>query len=528
MTKLGLPAEQLYHEKPLKTVGIYSRNREEWIFTDIACWMMTIVSIPLYDTLGEESMAWTFDQTELSTVFLSSENLKNILAFFKKGRTKTLKNIVCFDDLTPEEKTAIEEAGLKGINMSEVIELGKANPDIPLKPCTGDDIMTICYTSGTTGKAKGVVITHLNFRNDAASALLSGIVNGYKVGFGTISYLPFAHTFERVTFYMGIVGGFRMAFYHGSLAELKDDVVLAKPNIMIGVPRVFGRFYSAISSSLRSLGGFKRKLIETAMATKLDNYHKTGAVNHWLYDTLVLSNIRNSFGGSIATFVSAAAPMDPVIMETIKLWCSCCFIQGYGLTETCGPTAISYDDDTYPGSNGPPMACSVVKVVDVPEMDYYSTDMIDGKLTPRGELCVKGSNAVKEYFKDPERTVMLYDSEGWLHTGDIALLNSAGCIRIIDRRKNIFKLSQGEYIAPEKIENTLANSPWIMQQFIYGDSFQSYLIAVIVPNQGPVMRWAKENNIEGTYEKLCEDPKLNAEILTDLTRLSRDKKVYSY
>ena len=128
-------------------------------------------------------------------------------------------------------------------------------------------------------------------------------------------------------------------------------------------------------------------------------------------------------------------------------------------------------------------------------MNYRSTDKTGEDNTPRGELLVKGTIVLKKYFKDPEKTKEAIDTQGWLHTGDIVVLSREGTIKIIDRRKNIFKLQQGEYIAPEKIENVLVNSRWLTQIFVYGDSFQTYIIAIIVPNKEKVMKWAAEKGI---------------------------------
>jgi long-chain acyl-CoA synthetase len=515
----------MYKGSKLRLVGIYSKSREEWLLTDIACWMMSITNVPLYDTLGEESICWTFEQTSLSTIFLSCDGISKLANIAKKGKLKTLKNLVCFDEVTKEIRKQADEIGLNLITFTEVINSGKTTYTMPLNFCNGNTFITICYTSGTTGKAKGAVLTHRNFRDNAYVGLLSGVIAGYKYGFTHLSYLPLAHVFERILCYVSIIGGFKVAFYHGDLAKLTEDILVAKPNIFIGVPRVFGKFYESIMSKISPLEGFKRTLIDTAISTKLESYRKDGSITHWLYDKLVFSKIRNAFGGHLKILVSAAAPIDPSMLEMFKILFSAIVIQGYGQTEGAGPLAISYYDDTYPGSSGPPMQCSIAKVVDVPEMEYFSTDIINGQPTPRGELCIKGTNLSKEYFKDPERTALMYDSEGWYHTGDVALITPTGGIKIIDRIKNLFKLQQGEYVAPEKIENVLSTSPWVMQLFVHGNSFQTYLIAILVPNKEAVMKWGENNKVSKSYEELCKDLELNKAVLKDLSALGYEKGV---
>lgn len=522
---MNLPAEQVYKGSNIKLVGIYSRTREEWLLTDIACWMMKVANVPLYDTLGEESIGWIFEQTCLTTIFLSADGIPKIANIMKKGIIKTLENVVCYDEITPEAIKIADEVGLKIIKFEDLQKLGKENCTMPLNFCGGDDIATICYTSGTTDKAKGAVLTHQNFRDNAHVSLLSGIFAGYKVGFVFLSYLPLAHVFERILCYICIIGSFKIAFYHGDLSVLNEDMFVAKPDVFVGVPRVFSRFYSAIMGNINSLTGFKHSLATSAINTKLERLRKNGVETHWLYDKLVFNKVKNAFGGNLKAFVSAAAPMDSNMMEEFRILLSIRFLQGYGQTESAGPLSISYYDDTFPGSSGPPMQCSIAKVVDVPEMEYFSTDLTDGQPTPRGELCIQGTHLAREYFKDPEKTALMYDSDNWYHTGDIALITPGGGIKIIDRKKNLFKLQQGEYIAPEKIENTLSTSKWILQLFVYGDSYQTYLIGILVPNKDVVMKWAGNHNLKGSYEEICKNQEINKIILKDLEVLGREKGV---
>jgi len=525
MMKMGLPTEQRYKGKKLKLVGIYSRTREEWLLTDIACWMFTITNVPLYDTLGEESINWIFEQTSLTTIFLSSDGIPKIAKIMKKGTIKTLKNLVCYDEITEEATKIADGVGLNLIKFEDLVALGKEHCTMPLNFCGADDIATICYTSGTTDKAKGAVLTYKNFRDNAYASLISNIYPGFTNSFIFFSYLPLAHVFERILCYICIIGGFRIAFYRGELLALNEDILVARPYVIPGVPRVFSRFYSEIMKGINSLTGYKHTLATNAIATKFKRYTEDGVGAHWIYDKFLFSKVRDAFGGNLKILVSAAAPIDSDMMVYLKIFLSAYFLQGYGQTESAGALSISYYDDIYPGSSGPPIPCSIAKVVDVPEMEYFSTDETNGKSTPRGELCIKGTHLTKEYFKDPEKTKAIYDSEGWYHTGDIALLTPCGLIKIIDRKKNLFKLQQGEYVAPEKIENILSLNPWVLQLFVYGDSYQTYLVAILVPNKEVVMRWGEQKELTESYEELCKNKKLNETIVKDLGNLGRQKNV---
>eukprot|EP00826_Nyctotherus_ovalis_P056083 TRINITY_DN750_c0_g2_i5.p1 TRINITY_DN750_c0_g2~~TRINITY_DN750_c0_g2_i5.p1 ORF type:complete len:589 (+),score=134.18 TRINITY_DN750_c0_g2_i5:453-2219(+) len=528
MAKMNLPAEQEYEGSKLKLIGIYSKTKEEWLLTDIACWMMDVTNVPLYDTLGEETICWTFEQTLLSTIFLNSDGILKLASIMKKGGIKTLKNVVCFDEVTSEAKQIAGEVGLRVIKLSELVVLGKENSALPLKFCGPESMITICYTSGTTDRAKGVVLTHRNFRDNAHAVLYSNILEQHEFGSVHLSYLPLAHVFERIQHYICIVEGLRIAYFRGDMRKINEDILAARPDVFVGVPRVFGRFYDVIMKNINSLEGFKRSLVDTAIATKLENYRKHGTITHWLYDRFIFNKIRNTLGGRLKLFACGAAPMDDKMMTMFRIFFSAYFLLGYGQTESAGPLSISYGDDTNPGSSGPPMPCCIAKVVDVPEMRYLSTDTTDGEPTPRGELCFQGTQLAKEYFKNAEKTAQMYDDEGWYHTGDIAQLTSNGVIKIIDRKKNLFKLQQGEYIAPEKIENALSISPWVTQLFVYGDSYQSYLVGVLVPNKKNVEKWASDNGVEESYEEVCKNKELNATILKDLSRLGHEKKLVGF
>eukprot|EP00826_Nyctotherus_ovalis_P001382 TRINITY_DN1020_c0_g1_i4.p1 TRINITY_DN1020_c0_g1~~TRINITY_DN1020_c0_g1_i4.p1 ORF type:complete len:525 (-),score=122.02 TRINITY_DN1020_c0_g1_i4:378-1952(-) len=521
MEKLKLASEEEYEGKKLKLIAIFSKNRLEWVLTDIACWLTTTTNIPLYETLGEGGFCHIAEQTRYSTIFVSAEGLNRVIDLKKRGKLPALHNVVCFDDIP------VDLYGKNELNLAhymDVIELGQKETEVPLRNCKGEDIMTICYTSGTSGTPKGAIILYGNFRNKASAFSQVVIKEVIKSQDTLISYLPLAHVFERIMVHSIIMNGLREAFYHGVVSELRDDIMECQPALLVGVPRILCRFHDSIMKTINNYTGFKKSLALAAIKAKLAHYRSTGQVTHWLYDKLVFNEIRKSFGGRIKTIVSASAPLDSTITENLKIFLSAYYNQGFGQTETHAPISTSHIDDLDPASCGPPLPRGIVKLVDVPEMNYFSTDVINGVPTPRGELCTKGL-IIPGYFKDPKRTAELIDSEGWLHTGDVVLITPNGCIKVIDRKKNLFKLQQGEYVAPEKIENILYSSPWVLQVVVYGDSYRNYIVGLVIPREEAVMNWAKKNNVKGSFEEVCAEQKLNKIILKALTDLSREKKV---
>lgn len=199
--------------------------------------------------------------------------------------------------------------------------------------------------------------------------------------------------------------------------------------------------------------------------------------------------MKKRLGGRVRFCITGSAPISSDVIDFLKIAFCCPIYEGYGQTECTGAASITQNKDPHSGHVGGVLPTLLLKLEDVPEMDYFSTDTNDeGVSYPRGEVCYKGSANFIGYFKEPEKTAETLDQEGWLHTGDIGELQPNGALRIIDRKKNIFKLSQGEYIASEKLELLFSKSPYIAQMFIYGDSLQSYIVAIIVPDKEAVLK----------------------------------------
>ena len=208
--------------------------------------------------------------------------------------------------------------------------------------------------------------------------------------------------------------------------------------------------------------------------------------------------------------------------------------KGYGQTEGSAAATISHPEDVLTvGHVGGPTGVVEIALYDVPEMGYLQTDQSHRGVPcqGRGEICIRGPNVFKGYYKDPEKTRETIDDEGWLHSGDIGLWRLDGTLQIIDRKKNIFKLSQGEYVAPEKIENILIRSAFIAQCFVYGDSFQSSLVAIVIPDEDYVRGWAATNDpllAKSSMEEICKCPSLTNVVLNDIKELSRNNQFQGF
>ncbi|KAG9025975.1 hypothetical protein FS837_004766, partial [Tulasnella sp. UAMH 9824] len=430
-----------------EAVGIWAVNRPEWQITDLACQAYNKVSVALYDTLGPDAVEYAINHSEVRVIFCSSDHIQALLD--NAAVCPVLKMMVSFDPLDVNTKKKYAEAGKQnGIDLKEYREVeedGEKNFSEPIK-ATLDQVALICYSSGTTGTPKGAVLTHKNL----ATAVL-----GYIHGLPSMperpimfSYLPLAHIYGRCfELCITAIGG-RIGYYTGNPLNLLSDAQALKPHLFPAVPRALKRIYMGAMLNARA-PGIKDKpsyLFRRAVATKLANLHSTGSTRHALWDRVVFKKIQAVLGGQVHCISSGAAPINAAIS-----FVGCEVLEGYALTEACafGTRTWSDDDAGATGTIGGAAVFEEIKLVDVPELGYTSDD----KPNPRGELCFKGDNVFSGYYKDEKQTAEAIDKDGWFHTGDVAELDECGTFKIIDRVKNIMKLSQGEYVALQKLEN---------------------------------------------------------------------------
>lgn len=221
--------------------------------------------------------------------------------------------------------------------------------------------------------------------------------------------------------------------------------------------------------------------------------------------------------------LSGSAPLSGEVQAFLKCCFVCSFPEGYGLTETAGAACCAFSNDPATGHIGGILGCTKVRTKDVPEMGYHY-EMEDGS-DPKGEICFKGPSIFTGYYKNPEKTAEAFDEEGWFHTGDVGVIMKNGSMKIIDRAKNIFKLSQGEYIAPEKLENVYIQSNFIAQVWVHGDSLQSWVIAFVVVDPDALTAWAKSNSMDAKTALASDE--LKQAVYEDMLRLAKANKFNS-
>ncbi|XP_034564345.1 long-chain-fatty-acid--CoA ligase 5 [Notolabrus celidotus] len=501
-------------------IGIFAQNRPEWIISEQACYTYSMVAVPLYDTLGPEALVFIINQAEISTVICDNQTkAETLLQTREKDETPVLKTIVIMDSFSSELVERGKQCGVDIASMEDVEALGKSNLRDPVPP-KPEDLSIVCFTSGTTGNPKGAMLTHENVVSDAA-----GVIKGFESSIVpslddvSISFLPLAHMFERVVQVVVYSVGARVGFFQGDIRLLPDDMKTLQPTIFPVVPRLLNRVYDKVQSGAKS--PFKKWLLNFAVDRKYAEVQDGIIRKNSLWDKLIFNKVQESFGGRVRIMVTGAAPISPSVLNFLRAALGCQIFEAYGQTECTAGCTFTMPGDATSGHVGAPLPCNVVKLVDVEEMNYFASN-------GEGEVCIKGRNVFKGYLKDPEKTAEALDEDGWLHTGDIGKWLPSGVLKIIDRKKNIFKLAQGEYIAPEKIENVYVRSGPVAQVFVHGDSLQSCLVAVVVPDPEVLPGFAQSLGCHGSIEELCKNTEIKKAILSDMTKLGKEAGLKSF
>lgn len=501
-------------------IGIFSQNRPEWTMCELACYTYSLVSVPLYDTLGTEAISYIIDRASISTIVCDVAEKVSLVLDCVEDKEHAVKNIVVMETPSAELVSRGQQAGIHILSLQEMEAIGKANHHQPVPP-QPEDMAVICFTSGTTGNPKGAMLTHGNIvSNCSAFIKLTEVRCPMSPSDVHISFLPLAHMFERVVQGVMIVHGARIGFFQGDIRLLSDDLATLKPTVFPVVPRLLNRMYDKIFGQANS--SLKRWLLGFAYRRKEAEIMKGIVRRDSIWDRLIFGKVQASLGGRVRLMITGAAPISPTVLTFLRAAVGCQFYEGYGQTECTAGCTMTMPGDWSAGHVGAPLPCNSVKLVDVPEMNYLA---VNGE----GEVCVKGPNVFKGYLKDPEKTEEAIDADGWLHTGDIGKWLPNGTLKIVDRKKHIFKLAQGEYIAPEKIENVYTRSDAVAQVFVHGDSLQACLVAVVVPDPDFLCGWTKRTlGLDGSYQELCGRAEVKEAILKDMVRLGKEGGLKSF
>lgn len=546
----------------MKILGIWSKNRIEWLTTDFACSAIDFVTVPIYDTMGINSVKYIFQKTQMKICCIEAEKLECLIKL--KSELTDLHILIIYDEwsLKDDIKQRANKAGYKVYFYKDLIDKfknqniipqyeyydydfnskekeansstknmsdGKNQKDIKKGPesrsgtdgnnTSGNngsgsnalmeklknnkgkvtDVCTIIFTSGSSGMPKGAMLTHNTF----ITFMQSYIVDGNRLGLMkhdvVLSYLPLAHVYERLIEFAVCFFGAKIGYFSGNIKELVSDINELKPTFLITVPRILQKIHDNVMEGLKNKSFIARTLVKAALKNKKNAYLKNSKkFSHPVYD-IILQPVRNRFGGRIRTQVMGSASMDKNKLVDLQMLFSAPISEGWGMTEV-GVGFLQHRYDSTKGTIGGMFSNVTMKVVEVENMKY------DPKAYPnRGELCVKGSSLMVGYFRDEQLTKKSFDEDGFFYTGDVVEINENNAyVRIIDRAKNIFKLAQGEYVEPEKLENIYTNSIYIENIFVHGYNYENELVSIIVPNEIFVLDYAKKNNLNMPFEELLK------------------------
>lgn len=450
-------------------IASVSNNRPEWNFLDIGMAQVGLVHVPIYPTVGEEEYEHILGHSEARLLILNSQERYDVI----KDVAAKAKNI--------EKIYAFDEVG--GVSpFAELMEIGKQNYDKHKETIEKrktevheDDLCSIIYTSGTTGLSKGVMLTHKNFVSNVIYSAVA-VPEGSDTA---VSFLPLNHVFERMLNYLYISLGIGV-YYAESKDTIVRDIQEIKPHIFAAVPRVLERVYDSIYSKGMDLTGIKKSLFFWALnlAKRYIPTENQGFFYNMklgIASKLIFSKWRAALGGNIKAIVSGGAALQPRL-STIFTAAGLPVLEGYGLTETSPVIAVNRLDDIRPGTVGKLIEKAEVKIAD------------------DGEILYRGPNLMKGYYRNPEKTAEVITDDGWFHTGDIGELNG-DILKITDRKKELFKLSTGKYIAPQLVENKFKESPFIEQILVVGEA-EKFCAAIICPGFEYLHNWASDQKIQ--------------------------------
>ncbi|CDY25270.1 BnaA02g21860D [Brassica napus] len=498
--------------------GIYGANCPEWIISMEACNAHGLYCIPLYDTLGAGAVEFIISHAEVAIAFVEE---KKIPELFKTcpNSTKYMKTVVSFGGVKPEQKEEAEKLGLVIHAWDEFLKVKVNNMSFRLKRKV--TYARLCILA----EPLGVLIS-----NESIVTITTGVMHFLQSVNESltekdvyISYLPLAHVFDLAIEECIIQVGGSIGFWRGDVKLLIEDLGELKPSIFCAVPRVLDRVYTGLQQKLSVGGFFKKKVFNVAFSYKFGNMKKgqSHVAAAPFCDKLVFNKVKQGLGGNVRIILSGAAPLASHIESFLRVVACCHVLQGYGLTESCAGTFVTFPDDLdMLGTVGPPVPNVDIRLESVPDMEYDALGS-----TPRGEICIRGKTLFSGYHKreDLTKEVLI---DGWFHTGDVGEWQPDGSMKIIDRKKNIFKLAQGEYVAVESLENVYGQVEAIDSVWVYGNSFESFLIAVVNPTQRTLESWAVENGVDGDFNSICQNAKAKAFILGELVKAGRERKVF--
>jgi long-chain acyl-CoA synthetase len=461
--------------KPGDKIGIYSHNCAYFQVATFAAHNSSLVTVPVYDSLGPNAAEYIVKHSEIKAIIVHKSKVQNLKAFL--ANVKNVKHVIVIDSTKPDL------AGFEGVSSytcDEIVELG-SKVDYEVTKPQPDDLAIIMYTSGSTGNPKGCMLSHRNVI--AGSVSLSNFGASFSPADTYMSFLPLAHIYEVIVELMIIVQGGCIGFSTGNIKNLTSDIQALRPTILSGVPRVWNRFVDVMRKKIAALPAPKKWFIEKAISTKV-NAVKSGKANSAIIDMIAFKPFFDFFGGRLRFIISGGAPILSDVYDFLRATITPNIIQGYGLTETCAGLAVQELPAYNPADTG---SCGLATDIKLRRVDGLNYDPRGEVMA--GELLVRGPCVFQGYYKAPELTKEVLSEDGWFATGDIVQITENNVLKIVDRAKQLVKLSQGEYLSVTSLNDVYSSADGVANIYIFADSHHDAPAAVVIPTKETLDSW---------------------------------------
>lgn len=483
LVQLGIGGNDMSVEQQDK-IALISKNRPEWLMLDFACQQIGAILCPIYPTTNINELEFIFNDATVKYVFISGQDILDKVNIVRP-RVPSLKNVYSFDELEEVDfwKTIIEP-----VTAIDLVKLEDIKATILPEHCA-----TIIYTSGTTGTPKGVMLSHKNIITNVINARKSFPFDDAPAA-KALSFLPLNHIFERMVSYIYITSGIAI-YYAENLDTIAENLREVKPNLFTTVPRLLEKVFEKIMEKGAALTGVKKNLFYWAidLADKYNNLKSGGPWYNFqlsLANKIIFSKWREALGGNIECIITGGAACQVRLLRIFNA-ANIPVYEGYGPTENSPVISVNCR------SEGGTKFGTVGLVIQGQEV----------KLEADGEICVKGPSVMMGYYKRPDLTAETI-IDGWLHTGDIGIIEDGKYLKITDRKKELFKTSGGKYVAPQPIENKMKESPFVEQMMVVGAE-QKFVAALIVPSLPNLKEWMLHKGIKfTTIEDAVNHPKI--------------------
>jgi long-chain acyl-CoA synthetase len=467
-------------------VAIMARTRYEWTILDFATWFAGAVVVPVYDTSSAEQIDWILNDSHSVAIIVETPALAELVKTVQPSHTRNMWT------MTDDVLSVLREAG-KHIGDDEIDR--RRNALVP------SSLATLMYTSGTTGKPKGVQLTHGNFLAECGNVVQGASELFLKPGGSTLLFLPIAHVFGRMVEIGAIASGLHMAHCSDPVGRLPMDLASFKPTFVLAVPRIFEKIYNGAEAKAEAAGkgNIFRKAAGVAIAYSeaLDKKKVSPILKlkHGLFDKLVYSKIRAGMGGRVEAAISGGAPLG-VRLGHFYRGAGVTVLEGYGLTETTAGATLNLIGAHRVGSVGKPIPGTSIKIAE------------DGEVLIRGPIVMQG------YWQNEDANAEVFDADRWFKTGDLGKLDDEGFLYIVGRKKELIVTAGGKNVAPAVLEDRLRAHPLVSQCIVVGDN-QPFIAALVTIDQDALKGWVANNKKDGaSINELINDPDLIAVVQT--------------